>query len=117
VELASILEWRGEDVVDPDGEKIGKLEDVYFDAASDEPVFALVSTGMLGRTLTFVPLAGARVGREQVQVDHAKDRVDEAPTVEADEELSPELEAQLFHYYELDQGSAQLPSGRRLVRH
>ncbi len=117
MELASILEWRGEDVVDPDGEKIGKLEDVYFDAASDEPVFALVSTGMLGRTLTFVPLTGARVGREQVQVGHAKDRVDEAPTVEADEELSPELEAQLFHYYELDQGSAQLPSGRRLVRH
>jgi sporulation protein YlmC with PRC-barrel domain len=111
------LEWRGQDLVDPDGEKVGKLEDVYFDVASDEPVFALVSTGILGRTLTFVPLIGARVGREQVQVGYAKDRVDEAPTVDADEELSPELEAQLFHYFELDHGSAQLPTGRRLVRH
>jgi hypothetical protein len=44
-------------LVDRDGEKIGKLEDVYVDVETDEPMFGTVKEGLIGRHLTFVPLA------------------------------------------------------------
>ena len=33
-------EWHGEMLVDREGEKIGKLQDVYVDVENDEPHFA-----------------------------------------------------------------------------
>jgi hypothetical protein len=41
----NIAEWRGTDFVDRDGDKIGKLEDVYVDVETDEPVFGTVKEG------------------------------------------------------------------------
>ena len=49
-------EWIGQDVVDPAGEKVGKLEDLYYPNGSSEPVAASVKHGTLGKTLTLVPL-------------------------------------------------------------
>lgn len=62
-EAASIREWRGRDVVDPDGRKIGELEAVYVDTGTDLPFFATVTVGMPTRhRLAFVPLGQATVG-------------------------------------------------------
>ena len=54
----NIAEWHGKQLVDRDGERIGKLEDVYVDVETDEPAFGTVKEGFIGRHLTFVPLAG-----------------------------------------------------------
>ncbi len=54
----AIADWRGKQLIDRDGEKIGKLEDVYVDVETDEPVLGTVKEGRIGRHLTFVPLAG-----------------------------------------------------------
>jgi hypothetical protein len=51
-------------LVDRDGERIGKLQDVYVDVENDEPQFATVKEGFIARHLTFVPLGGIKVGRE-----------------------------------------------------
>ncbi len=40
-------------LVDRDGERIGKLQDVYVDVENDEPRFATVKEGFIGRHLTF----------------------------------------------------------------
>jgi uncharacterized protein YrrD len=62
----NIGEWHGKDLVDRDGEKIGKLEDVYVDVETNEPMFGTVKEGLIGRHLTFVPLAGITIdGTEQ----------------------------------------------------
>ncbi len=45
-EAADIREWRGHDVTDPDGHKIGELEAVYVDTGTDLPSFATVRVGM-----------------------------------------------------------------------
>ena len=37
----NIGEWRGKTLVDRDRQKIGKLEDVYVDVETDEPMFGL----------------------------------------------------------------------------
>ena len=55
-----IGEWHGKTLVDRDGERIGKLEDVYVDVETNEPMFGTVKEGLIGRHLTFVPWTESR---------------------------------------------------------
>jgi hypothetical protein len=80
-----IEEWRGEPVIDPDGEQIGKLDEVFYDAVSGEPLLLAVRSGMLRSRSRLVPLAGATVGRAHLRVAFRKDVVERAaPMPEAD---------------------------------
>ena len=54
-----IAEWRGKDLVDKDGHKIGKLEDVYVDFETDEPVFGTAKEGLIGGKLCARPSRGS----------------------------------------------------------
>lgn len=45
-EAGDIREWRGHNVVDTDGHKIGTLESVYVDIGTDLPAFATVTVGL-----------------------------------------------------------------------
>src|SRR5690242_20754774 len=63
----NVAEWHGKMLVDCDGERIGKLQDVYVDVENDEPQFATVKEGFIGRHLTFVPLTGIRVGPDELR--------------------------------------------------
>src|SRR4051794_3229685 len=38
--------WRGRTLVDRDGDKIGKIEDIYLDRSSGEPEWVAVKTGL-----------------------------------------------------------------------
>ena len=58
----NVADWHGKLLVDLEGQKIGKLQDVYVDVETDVPQFATVKEGFIGRHLTFVPLAGIRSG-------------------------------------------------------
>ena len=53
-----MLGFRGEDLADSAGDKIGKIVEMYLDAESGEPEWALVHTGLFGSKQTFVPLRG-----------------------------------------------------------
>ena len=102
-EADDIRDWRGKDVVDADGSKIGTLEAVYFDTAMQLPTFASVKVGMMGRhRLVFVPLAGARVAPKRVRVMADKKLVKNAPSIDLDGELTAEAEPGLFEHYGLD---------------
>jgi sporulation protein YlmC with PRC-barrel domain len=116
VEL-NVAEWHGKQLVDSDGEKIGKLEDVYVDIETDVPQFATVKEGFIGRHLTFVPLGGIKVGPDELQVAVTKAQVQAAPNLEQHgEELSQEDESALYHHYELNYTPPSTESGRRLGR-
>jgi sporulation protein YlmC with PRC-barrel domain len=43
--MQEIETWRGRTLVDRDGDKIGKIEDVYLDRSSGEPEWVAVKTG------------------------------------------------------------------------
>jgi len=75
-------EWHGKMLVDRYGENIGKLQDVYVDVETDEPQFATVKEGFIGRHLTFVPLGGIQVGPDELQVAVTKEQVWSAPDIE-----------------------------------
>ncbi len=110
-------EWHGRMLVDRDGEKIGKLQDVYVDVETDEPQFATVKEGIIGRHLTFVPLGGIKVGPDVLEAAVSKQQVHDAPDIEQHgEELSQADESRLYHHYELNYTPPDTPSGRRLAR-
>ncbi len=93
--------WHSEMLVDLGGEKIGKLQDVYVDVENDEPQFAAVKEGSVGRRLTFVPLGGIKLGPGGPQVPVTKEQIDAAPNIEHHgEELSQADESALHHHYE-----------------
>jgi PRC-barrel domain len=101
-EAENIRDWRGHDVVDSDGGKIGTLEAVYFDTAADVPSFATVQIGIVGRhRLVFVPLAGAVVAPGYVKVTVDKKLAKEAPSIDTDGELTAEGEPAVFEHYGL----------------
>jgi len=113
----NIRDWRQHDVVDEDRKKIGKLEAVYVDTRTDEPMFASVVEGgaLRGRRLTFVPLDGAVVGPGWVKVRYPRKVVRSAPSIGTDDELLVEREPEVFQHYglEYDAGSE---GARRLAR-
>ena len=113
----TVAEWHGKMLLDSDGEKIGKLQDVYVDVETDEPQFATVKEGLIGRHLTFVPLGGIKVGPDSLQAAVSKQQVRDAPDMEQHgEELSQEDESRLYHHYELNYTPPDTESGRRLAR-
>jgi uncharacterized protein YrrD len=113
----NIAEWHGKDLVDRDGEKIGKLEDVYVDVETDEPMFGTVKEGLFARHLTFVPLRGITIGPDNLQVAVSKEQVEDAPNIEMHgDELSQPGESALYHHYQLNYTPPEMESGRRLAR-
>ncbi len=92
-------EWIGLDVVDPTGDKVGKVEDIYLDDVSGQPEWLAIKTGMFGSRLSFAPLAGADVQGDALRLAHEKSRVKDAPQVEADGHLEPDEEAALYAHY------------------
>ncbi len=77
-EVERIEEWRGEPVIDSDGEQIGKLDEVFYDAVSGNPLLLAVKSGLLRSRSRLVPLEGATVGRAHLRVAFKKDVVDGA---------------------------------------
>src|SRR5579875_1101881 len=113
----SVAEWHGKMIVDRNGEKIGKLQDVYVDVETDEPQFATVKEGFIGRHLTFVPLGGIQIGPDELQVAVTKEQVRSAPEIAMHgEELSQADESTLYHHFELNYTPISTESGRRLAR-
>ena len=92
-EAGDIREWRGHDVVDDGGHKIGTLESVYVDTGTDQPSFATVTVGLPTRhRLVFVPLAGATVGPGYLKITYPKRQVKDAPSIDTDGVLPAEDE-------------------------
>jgi sporulation protein YlmC with PRC-barrel domain len=115
--MQDVAQWRGKLLIDRDGEKIGKLEDVYVDVETDEPQFGTVKEGHFGRHLTFVPLGGTTIGPDNLQVRVAKEQVRAAPNIEMHgDELSEAGESALYHHYQLNYAAPETQSGRRLAR-
>lgn len=100
-EADDIRDWLAHDVVDQSGDKVGELEAIYYDTASDEPSFATVMVGMLSHRLVFVPLQGAKVGPGFLKVAYGKKLVQDAPAIETDGGLQAADEASVFAHYGL----------------
>src|SRR3954471_2267027 len=110
-EQAEMMEWRGCEVVDQDGDKVGKLDEIYIDRETSKPEWAVVNTGLFGRKSSFVPLKDALREGEMIRVPYQKEQIKDAPSVDPDGEISPEEEQRVYAHYGLDYSQAQSGSG------
>ncbi|MEV6827319.1 PRC and DUF2382 domain-containing protein [Amycolatopsis sp. NPDC051102] len=88
-------------VVDPEGNKLGKVGNVYLADATHQPEWITVKTGLFGTKESFVPLSGAHTDRDGIHVQVDKESVSDAPRIDADGHLSPEESTQLYRHYGL----------------
>ncbi len=99
----------GNDVFDSDGTRIGRVGNVYVDDATHEPEWVTVRTGLFGMKESFVPLAGASTGGGRITVEVTKDKVREAPGVDAEHgHLSDEQGQALYDHYGVRETGAGL---------
>jgi hypothetical protein len=91
--------WIGRHAIDPNGDKIGKIEEIYADDDSGAPEWLAVHTGLFGHHVSFVPLRGAQAQGHDVMVAYDKGLVKEAPRAEPDGHLSEQEEDRLYDYY------------------
>ncbi len=89
----------GTTVSGQDGEKLGKVEEIYFDNETGKPEWAGVKTGMFGGHISLVPLAAARQDDNGLQVPYDKAQLKDSPHHDPGTELSQDDEAELFRHY------------------
>lgn len=108
-EMTSAYEWHGRTVVDPAGEKLGTIDEIYFDG-DEQPEWARLSSGFLGRSASLVPLAGAAPQGGAVAVSVTQEQVKDSPTIESDGKPSEDEERRVFAHYGIDYDAGEAES-------
>jgi uncharacterized protein (TIGR02271 family) len=100
-----VLALRGQDLMSQDGDKLGTIEEIYVDTDTNQPEWALVTTGLFGTKQSFVPISAARGEGDGLTVPFDKATVKDAPKVDPDGRLSEREEQELYRHYGLDYGN------------
>lgn len=93
-----LQDLRGGDLFGTDNEKIGSISDIYLDDQTGQPAWATVNVGMFSGD-SFVPLDDATIADGGLAVPYTKDKVKDAPQIEAGQHLDAEHEVELYRYY------------------
>ena len=101
----------GYDVVDATGNKLGTVDGVWVDDATNELEFVGVKTGWLMGKTHLIPVVNAQIGDGTIQVPYGEDQVKGAPSFGTDDELTPDQEDGIYQYYGLDRSTAPSPTG------
>jgi len=102
-------QYAGYTVYDSDGDKIGKVDDIFVDE-NDQPEYVGVKMGFLGTSSTLIPwqMVEVREDDNSLIVSADDDHVKNGPTFDDDRDITPEFESEVYSYYGLQQtGSAE----------
>jgi PRC-barrel domain len=114
--VESIESWRGQDVLDSAGEKVGRLEEVYYDAAEDEPMLISIKHGRLGHQVKLAPLSDAAVSRDYVRLAFTGEQLGGAPEVTVGDELTAEQSAAVCALFAVPRSTGPLVGSSLLAR-
>jgi sporulation protein YlmC with PRC-barrel domain len=99
------LEEKYEDfkVYDNQGEKIGKVDDLFVDE-TDREEYIGVKMGFLGLKSTLIPMDIVRVneGERIIEVSESKDHVRNAPSFDDDEDITSDYEERIRSHFGLE---------------
>lgn len=113
--MERLNEMRDAPVYDSTGEKIGAVEEIFYDEQTDRPEWIGIGTGFLGMKRVLVPVEGASVEGDGITVPYDKDKVKDSPDIDGDE-ISQETERDLYSYYGMRHSERRsdtvLPEGR-----
>ena len=105
-------EMRGAPVFDRSGDKIGTVEEIFYDDQTQKPEWIGVGTGFFGTKRVLVPVQGATTQEDGICVAYDKDQVKDSPDIDSDE-IAGETERELSSYYGLTAGGATTPTAGR----
>ncbi len=108
--LDRLNEMQGANVYDAAGDKIGAVEEIFYDEQTNQPEWIGIGTGFFGSKRVLVPVPGASFEGGEVRVPYSKDQVKNAPDIDGDE-ISQDLEYQLASYYGLDYSEQRSGTG------
>jgi uncharacterized protein (TIGR02271 family) len=119
IDMNTLSEARGATVYDSDGDKIGSVEEIFYDEQTNQPEWVGIGTGFFGTKRVLVPLEGADLRGDALHVPYSKSHVKDSPNVEADE-ISEDAERELYAYYGVKASERRsdtvLPEGREAPR-
>jgi hypothetical protein len=87
---------------DVNGDKIGRIDAVYYDEQTGRPEWLAIRTGFFGTKTSFAPVTGATARDGKPYLPYTKDHIKDAPNVDLDGYLTPEEERELFAHYGFD---------------
>ncbi len=105
-------DYAGYTVHDNNGEKIGKVDDLFLDE-NDQPEYFGVKMGFLGTSSTLIPADIANIDRERgfIEVSQPKQKVKDGPSFDDDRDITPEYENEVRSYYGLSAASGSEQRG------
>jgi uncharacterized protein (TIGR02271 family) len=111
-----LAQLRGAPVYDSAGDKIGKVEEIFYDYETNEPEWIGLGAGLFGTKRVLVPVRDASIEGDGVSVPYSKDVVKDSPDIDGDQ-ISYETERELYAYY--SGGDADAPTAREgtVTRH
>lgn len=104
--LPSLGTLRGTEVRNPDGDKVGKVSDIFLDADAEYVRYLGIKTGWLKSGDHIVPVDDVTYvgddddGDSYVVVPYSSDQLRGAPTFSGDDEMTPEREQEIYGYYQ-----------------
>lgn len=104
--------YLGLTAVDPDGDKIGSIGQVYLDDQTGQPDWITVNTGLFGMKENFVPLAGSTINGDNLVLPFHKTVVKDAPQIADADHLDANEQDRLYAYYGQYTGGAAQQGGR-----
>lgn len=90
---------EGAVVVGGDGERLGHVDAVYYDNATDRAEWVSVRGGLFGTRVTLVPLCRADLDGDELRIPYDRVQLRHAPHHHPGRELSAADEADLYRYY------------------
>ena len=108
--LESLAEARGAPVYASDGDKIGAVEEIFYDEQTGQPEWIGIGTGFFSSKRVLVPVAGADMREDGFYVRYSKEQVKDSPDIDS-EEISQDTEQQLYAYYGLDYSERRSDTG------
>ncbi|MEO7262617.1 MAG: PRC and DUF2382 domain-containing protein [Jatrophihabitantaceae bacterium] len=102
----------GQNAVDTNGDKIGRIGQIYLDDSTGDPQWVTVSTGIFGTKESFAPLYGSRAEGDTLALAVSKAMVKDAPNVDNDGHLDESEVQALYQYYNGYLGEQGTTGGR-----
>lgn len=95
--------YEGYKVYDNNGDKIGKVDDLFIDE-SDREEYIGVKMGLFGTKSTLIPMDIVRVNESDrtIEVSESKEHVKDAPNFSDDDDITPEYEERIRNHFGLE---------------
>lgn len=86
---------------DAQGEKLGKINNLFVDDKTGQPTFIEVNHGLFGMSSSLVPLRGHRLNGDELKLAFDKDLIKDAPDVDFENQLTAADQDTIYEHYHL----------------